>query len=180
MLLRMWFALIVVICGYALTLWFNVNSHMEMAYDARKNELRHLVSMAKNTIQPILDKQNAGIITQEESRREGAEILNRMTFFDSYGENYLFMTTYQGTMLVIPFQPEKQGFSQWDMQDVNGKYLIRELVKLATSPAGEGFLDYFYLPPGRNVPQKNILCYRNPRVERISWNRDVYGRSGAL
>lgn len=156
MLLRIWLALIVVVCGYILTLWFNINSHTNMAYDARKNELQHIVNLAKNTIQPLLDKQNAGLISKEESMRKGIDILNRMTFRDSYGNNYIFMTTYDGIMRVIPFEPERQGRSQWNLQDINGKFLIRELVKLAKSAEGAGFLDYYYLPPGRDVPQKKI------------------------
>ncbi|MBV5340853.1 MAG: cache domain-containing protein [Deltaproteobacteria bacterium] len=156
MLLRIWLALIVVVSGYILTLWFNINSHTNMAYDARKNELQHIVNLAKNTIQPLLEKQNAGLISKEESMREGIEILNRMTFLDSYGNNYIFMTTYDGIMRVIPFEPARQGVSQWDLQDIHGKYLIRELVKLAKSAEGAGFLDYYYLPPGRDVPQKKI------------------------
>lgn len=147
MLLRIWLALIVVISGYFLTLWFNINSHTNMAYDARKNELRHIVNLAKNTIQPLIDQQNAGLLTKEESMRAGIDILNRMTFLDSYGNNYIFMTTYDGTMRVIPFEPQRLGCNQWDMQDSHGKYLIRELVKLTKSSAGEGFSDYFYLPP---------------------------------
>jgi PAS domain S-box-containing protein len=59
-------------------------------------------------------------------------------------------------MRVIPFEPARQGVSQWDLQDIHGKYLIRELVKLAKSAEGAGFLDYYYLPPGRDVPQKKI------------------------
>lgn len=156
MLKRIWLALILVVVGYVLTLFLNINSYTNMAYDARKNELRHIVSLAKNTIQPFIEKQKAGLITKEESIQKGIEILNRMTFQDSYGNNYIFMTTYEGTMLVIPFQPEKRGFNQWNMQDVNGKYLIQEIIKLAKSKEGEGFLDYYYLPPGRDVPQNKI------------------------
>jgi PAS domain S-box-containing protein len=156
MLLRIWLALIVVVSGYILTLWFNISSHTNMAYDARKNELQHIVNLAKNTIQPLLEKQNAGLISKEESMREGIEILNRMTFLDSYGNNYIFMTTYDGIMRVIPFEPERQGRNQWDLQDINGKFLIRELVKLATSAEAKGFLDYYYLPPGREIAQKKI------------------------
>ena len=127
-----------------------------MAYDSHKNELQHIVNLAKNTIQPLLDKQNAGLLSKEESMRQGIEILNRMTFIDSYGENYIFMTTYDGTMRVIPFEPERQGANQWNLQDSRGKYLIRELVELATSAEAKGFLDYYYLPPGRDVAQKKI------------------------
>jgi PAS domain S-box-containing protein len=139
-----------------MTLLFYLTNHSEVAYDARKNELKHIVSLAKNTIQPLLDKQNAGLLSKQESMNEGVDILNRMTFLDSYGENYIFLTTYDGVMQVIPFEPEKRGVNQWDLQDSQGKYLIRELVTLATSSKSEGFLDYTYLPPGRSETQKKI------------------------
>ncbi len=156
MLLRIWLALIIVVSGYIWMLWFNINSYTNMAYDARKNELQHIVNLARNTIQPLLEKQEAGLLSKEEAMHEGIDILNRMTFLDSYGNNYIFMTTYDGVMRVIPFEPEKLGVNQWNLKDVQGKYLIRELVKLATGPEGKGFLDYYYLPPGRDVAQKKI------------------------
>lgn len=156
MLLRIWLALIFVVGGYVLMLGFYVNSHTNMAYDARMNELQHIVNIAKNTIQPLLEKQSSGIISKEESMAEGIELLRKMTFVDNYGNNYIFMSSYNGTMLVQPFQQEKQGLNQWELQDVNGKYLIKELVKAATSPEGKGFVDYYYLPPGRDKAQKKI------------------------
>lgn len=127
-----------------------------MAYDARKNELQHIVDLAKNTIQPFVEQQKDGLITKEQSIQEGIQLLNRMTFQDSYGKNYIFLTSYEGTMLVIPFQSEKRDVNQWNLQDVKGKYLIQEIIKLAKSEAGEGFITYHYLPPGRDVPQKKI------------------------
>lgn len=127
-----------------------------MAYDARKNELQHIVHLAENIIKPILARQKAGLITKEESINEGVEIINRMTFKDNYGDNYIFMTNYEGVMLAIQFQPEKRGISQIAMQDVNGKYLIQEIIKIAKSKAGKGFVDYYYLPPGRVVQQKKV------------------------
>jgi diguanylate cyclase (GGDEF)-like protein len=156
MLLRIWLALILVIVGYVLTLLLNINGYSNMAYDARKNELQHIVDIAKNTIQPLVENQKAGLITKEESIQEGIEILSRMTFQDSYGKNYIFMTNYEGTMLVIPYQMEKRGLNQWNLQDINGKYLIQEIIKIAKSKEGEGFVDYYYLPPGRDVQQNKI------------------------
>lgn len=156
MLIRIWLALVLVVIGYVLTLFLHINSHTNVIYDARKNELQHIVSLVKNTIQPILIKQKSGLITKEKSIQEGIEIINRMTFQDSYGNNYIFMTNYEGTMLVIPYQLEKQGVNQWDMQDINGKYLIQDIIKLAKSKKGEGFINYHYLPPGRDVPQNKI------------------------
>ena len=156
MLIRIWLALVLVVVGYILTLYLNINSYTNMAYDARKNELQHIVDLAKNTIQPLIEQQNAGILTKEEAIKEGIELLNRMTFQDSYGKNYIFLTNYKGTMLVIPYQMEKRGRNQWNMQDINGKYLIQEIIKLAQSEAGQGFISYHYLPPGRDVPQEKI------------------------
>ncbi len=66
------------------------------------------------------------------------------------------MSDYVGDMLVQPFEPEKQGTSQWDLVDANGRYIIRELVAAAQSPAGLGYVEYRYPPPGRQDPQTKV------------------------
>ncbi len=39
-----------------------------------------------------------------------------------YGANYIFMSAYDGTMLVQPFEPHKELTSQWDLVDEHGSY----------------------------------------------------------
>ena len=109
MLLLVWLALILVVGGCVLMLGFFVNSHTNMSYDVRRNELYHIVTLAKNTIQPFLDMQNAGLISKEKAMHDGIEILRRMAFADNYGNNYIFMSIYDGTMLVQHFQAYSTG-----------------------------------------------------------------------
>ena len=64
------------------------------------------------------------------------------------------MSSYDGIMLVQPFEPQLEGTSQWDLQDTDGTYIIRELVKQAKS--GSGFVHYYYYPPDRKQPELKI------------------------
>ena len=68
------------------------------------------------------------------------------------------MSAYDGTMLVQPYEPEKEGMNQWDLQDSNGKYIIRELVK--TAEKGEGWVSYTYFAPESETHYNKISFVR--------------------
>jgi len=76
------------------------------------------------------------------------------TYDDPETRNYLFMSSYEGTMMVQPFEPEKEGTDQWDLRDSYGTYIIRELVRQARE--GPGFVEYYYHPPDRKAPELKI------------------------
>ncbi len=54
-----------------------------------------------------------------------------MTYEDRNGKNYVFMSSYDGIMLVQPYEPDREMTNQWDLRDVRGTYIIRELVRAA-------------------------------------------------
>ncbi len=132
-----------------------INNSVEMLYQAGKNESKHIVQVALNSIKPLIDKQKVGELSEEEALNQGINMLRKMTYVDQFGDNYIFMSDYNGTMLVQPFEPDLQGSDQWNMKDNRGTYLIRQLVKTARDK-GEGFVEYYYKPPGREEDQRKI------------------------
>lgn len=56
--------------------------------------------------------------------------------FDDSGENYLFIGQWDGVALTHP----AKGRNMFDVQDVNGKYIVRELIQKAKE--GGGFVEY--------------------------------------
>lgn len=123
----------------------------------RQDFLRQQVTMARHTIEPVIEELRQGRISREEARAQARAILRRMTYRDENGENYIFMSSYQGIMMVQPFEPEKELTSQWDLQDDRGTYIIRELVRTARSHAQGGFFRYYYYrPPTREGFQEKL------------------------
>lgn len=123
--------------------------------EQRKLELKQKVEIAYNTIKPILDKRKTGELTEEEARKQAADIVRRMIYDDGYSKNYIFMSTYDGVYLVQPFQREKEGTNQWNYQDPTGKYVIQELIKVAKSSKNGAFVTYHsYLPNSSYYEEK--------------------------
>jgi len=148
--------MVLLLTGYAMLLLYFLRGYAEKTYEHRKEDLKRLVAIGLNTIEPIREQQRRGELSSEQALEQGMSLIRRMTYTTGFGENYLFMSSYDGQMLVQPFEPEKEGTDQWDLMDVNGKYIISELVAMATSPTGDGFVDYYYPPPGSDTPQRKV------------------------
>ena len=45
-----------------------------------------------------------------------------------FHDTYIFVITEKGIELVNPAFPSLEGRNLWDIQDINGKYIVRELI----------------------------------------------------
>lgn len=127
--------------------------------ETKKQRLQHIKQMAqisRNSIEPILVEYRNIHITLEEALEQIRNRVRQMVYTDQFGKNYIFMSSYDGIMLVQPFEPDKEMTDMWDLQDANGFYIIRALVKTAKSEEGEGYVSYYYQRPGEKTAQEKI------------------------
>ncbi|WP_051327080.1 cache domain-containing protein [Desulfatibacillum aliphaticivorans] len=130
--------------------------HVKVIESQRLDQMKQLVEIARNAVEPIAARCRSGDISREAGIAEIRNLVRRMTFTECHGNNYVFMSAYDGTMLVQPFEPSKEMTNQWDLKDSHGVYIIRELVKTAKNKPEGGFLRYFYMPPGSDAPEEKI------------------------
>lgn len=133
--------------GYMALFMYFTRSYTTNAIEMRRGELQRMVNLGFNSISPIIENYKRGALSREKALTAVRDRIRLMTYDDAIGKNYLFMSSYSGIMLVQPYEPEKEGTNQWDLRDDHGTYIIRELVKTATSPALEGFVTYHYPHP---------------------------------
>ena len=62
-----------------------------------------------------------------------------------HDELYVNVINTAGIWLVYPPMPSGEGRSVLDIQDANGKFIVREIIKVAEQ--GEGWVDYRWLNP---------------------------------
>jgi signal transduction histidine kinase len=86
------------------------------------------------------------------------------TFHDPTGpylakDAYIFVVTMEGVEIVNPAFPTVEGNNNYDMQDAEGTYLIREVLKTATTK-GAGWVNYMWPKPGESIPtQKSAYVH---------------------
>lgn len=124
-----------------------IQRFIESADAQRRDNLVHIVTLARNAIEPLVRQVRDGVIDRDVGIEQVRALVRQMTFSDQYGPNYVFMSAYDGTMLVQPFEPHKELTNQWDLRDDRGGFIIQALVVAAQSPEQKGFVTYYYPPP---------------------------------
>ena len=131
----------------------------EMLIEERRNAVRDIVQMAKTAIEPIYNQAGDN---DANAKAQAAEMLRSMRF---EGNNYVFVYEYDGTNIVLPFSPDRQGTNLIDLQTPNGDYLIRDMIQIAQN--GGGFYEYPWEYPGTNeVEPKHSYI---DRLEKWGW-----------
>lgn len=128
--------------------------YLSVTEDQYLAHLKEMVEVARYSIVPILSDYRSGKISREKALTDSRNLLRLMTYEEINGRNYIFMSSYEGDFLVMPFMVEKEMTNQWDLKDQNGTYIIRELA--AKAQKGGGYVSYYWLPPNSEEPQEKI------------------------
>jgi signal transduction histidine kinase/ActR/RegA family two-component response regulator len=152
--------------GFLLVSQHYINSLFSRVENQYRQAIINVTSVARNSVEPVLARLRSGGIDRREAVRLIRSIARNMTYEDQDGRNYVFMSSYDGTMLVQPFEPHKELTNQWDLRDANGLYIIRELVRAArANPSGSFVRYYYYLPKVHTVQEKMAYVVGLPEIE---------------
>jgi methyl-accepting chemotaxis protein len=119
--------------------------------DDRKEQTRRMVETGMSILTYYQKQAAAGAMRDEEAQRAAKDALRSVR----YGQNdYFFAFTTSHIYVLNPAKPEVEGQNKADMQDANGKYLVRDLV--STAKEGGGFVDYAFPRAGQSAPEPKI------------------------
>lgn len=85
-------------------------------------------------------------------------------FWDE-GRGYFFAEDMLGYEIINPNNPELEGSNIINLQDSNDTYIVKEILKIAESEAGEGFVSYYWNKPGdpdKSVAKISYVKYFEP------------------
>lgn len=144
----------VLLAGFGFAVFLFTEAFAEDLYDAKRQGLVNVVSLARNAMEPIIrDKQN-GEITLAQARLRTTAAVSRFVYSDHNGANFLFLATYEGYPLVEPSSPEEVGTYQMQRRDKEGVLLTRAFLEKAKS--GGGFVVSTEAQAVGKTPQKKI------------------------
>lgn len=105
----------------------------------RRAELQKMNQLALNAIRGLYEDT---ALPEHVAQQRAKKMLHDMAFGE---DGYFFVYDEQGNNIVHPRLPELVGKNWWDLQDPNGDYVIRNLIKVAK--AGGGFHSYVWNKP---------------------------------
>src|SRR3990170_8516873 len=111
----------------------------EATMASKKAELQHYIELALSSIEPLYASRR----DDEATKAEAARVLAALDYGGSDG--YFFVFDVAGRAIVHPRQPELVGQDLWDLRDINGVPVIRDLI--AQAHLGGGSLRYMWQKP---------------------------------
>jgi len=144
-----------------------ISSHTSFIDTYRKSlfadfdsQAKSQVELAVSTLQRVYDRHLNGEMTIEQAKLVGADIIRTMHFGK---DGYLWADTSQGLNVAMLGKTNVEGKNRYDIQDVKGNYLIREIIKTGMQPGG-GYTDYWFPRPGSDkaAQKRSYSLYFKP------------------
>ncbi len=129
-----------------------INAQYERMIDDRVAEIRAVVHTAQGVAKALQQAEAAGKLTHEEALKRFHDTLTAMRFHA--GDGYLFVYKMDGTLVVLPVQPQLEGSNRLDLKDPNGNYVVRPIVEMAQRGGGVG--QVMYPRPGTTVAVRKL------------------------
>jgi methyl-accepting chemotaxis protein len=114
------------------------------------------IDQALSVAQMYYDKRD--VLGEDQAREQARDALDAMR----YGESgYVFIYNSKGITISEP-DNTKEGTNRWDLQDADGAYLIRDLIKAGMD--GTGYTTYRFNKPGETTasPKRSYTGYFEP------------------
>ncbi len=138
--------------------WVTLDAMHRAMVSERLSKLNALTETSVNAAQAYNQRVTDGEMTRDEAIQEWAKVVSAMTY---EGKEYLFAWDRKGNA-IAHIRPDLLGKNLWDLQDPTGKYLIRDLWKVALASEQGGRYDYLWPPAKDETP-----------IAKVSWARYV-------
>jgi methyl-accepting chemotaxis protein len=131
-----------------LTALFQLKSSM---MEDRMQKTRNLVEVSVGTLAHFQKLASDGKMSEDDAKKAARETLRDLRY---EGSDYFFIVDTSHKYVLLPTKPEFEGLDKGDLQDANGKYLIRELV--STAKNGGGFVEYWFPKAGQQTAEPKL------------------------
>ncbi|MBV5278586.1 MAG: methyl-accepting chemotaxis protein [Campylobacteraceae bacterium] len=122
------------------------------SYTFYENELKTIMDIAGDIANSIYQAQKAKGVPDDKIKEAILEKLEAMKFFNDKS-GYIFVYEYDGTNVLMPTNKAAEGTNLIGLKDVNGVYLIKELIEEAKR--GGGLVKYHFpkIKDGKPLPK---------------------------
>lgn len=108
-----------------------------------RTEIKSQVQSVLAILQAEYDKAAAGTLTEEEAKKEAAEIVRAMRYRDD-DSGYFWIDDKDYILVMHPILPEQEGNNRYDLEDQNGIMIIQEIMKVCQSADKGGYNEFYF------------------------------------
>lgn len=137
--------------GMAILCGLQLSTQHQNLLDSRKAQVRNQVETAAAIVQHFRAQSVQGKMSDAAAQQAAVAALRNVRYNKS---DYFFIFNTKQVYVLQPTKPEVEGQYKGDLQDTQGKYIIREMSKVAL--AGGGFVDYYFPKAGSNTPEPKL------------------------
>ncbi len=136
-----------------------VIDYIEYKKSQAETRLKQIIRNRTNEAYDIainLYNQHRAIKNPDELKKIIKDALRPIRYNNQRG--YYFITRLDGVEILFADRPEMEGLNLIDMQDTQGKFVIRDMIEIINK-SGEGFYRYTWTNPnkvGKDFPQDSI------------------------
>ncbi|MDG4721320.1 MULTISPECIES: methyl-accepting chemotaxis protein [Thalassospira] len=122
----------------------------------RQVTLRYVVDQSASIIEDFAKRAKSGEFSKDEAQKRALEIVASQRFD---GDNYVFVTDHNGTMVMHPINAKLNGKSAATVKDPTGATPIMDLANAAANPDG-GYVSYVWPHPGTKLNEPKLAFAR--------------------
>ncbi|MEN9868183.1 MAG: hypothetical protein RL748_3773, partial [Pseudomonadota bacterium] len=141
------------IASIVLLSMFFLWSERQLLIEERKIGVRQVVESAHTIIRHFYKLSVDGKMSSAEAQKTAIATLRSLKYDE---KNYVFIIDMQYRSWLNPVKPETEGQDMSGFADPNGKHLFVEMVKMAQSQEGRGYVDYQWPKVGTKIPIDKI------------------------
>lgn len=157
---RLWAIVAVSLAGLAVTWALDAWTLQRQMLSDRQAVARAAVESAVAIAADYHARAARGDMTPEAARAAALSALGAIRYD---GSEYVWVNDRNRVMVMHPIKPELAGKDMSDFADPDGKKMFREFVRVATGPAGGGFVPYQWPKPGADEPVDKVSYVASSR-----------------
>lgn len=119
------------------------NKYESAKDEGYRTEIKSQVQSVLAILQAEYDKAASGEMTEEEAKKEAAEIVRAMRYRDD-ASGYFWVDDTDYTLVMHPILADQEGTNRYELEDQNGVMIIQEIMKVCQSSEGGGFNEFYF------------------------------------
>lgn len=123
---KLFLLVLILVCGTLITASLALSFNKSDILEGRKARIQSVVQAGLSQIQALSAHLDKGSISQQQYDHQLQELINATRFS---GSEYLYLFNLDGFNIAHPLMPELRGTNRMDMQDEDGIYITREMLK---------------------------------------------------